>query len=180
MPVDQSILDLNRFQVFPRVVSLDGRAARDRFMKRSWSINGRFVNQPVTGVQRYAREIVAALDALVAEGHPKARDLKLEILVPAAGKSAESRLETRLSTIPVRSVAGGTGHAWEQTRLPLHVHGGLISLCNTGPVATGKHIVCIHDINTRTHGESYSTAFRALYRCLHPLLGRRAAAIATV
>ena len=87
---------------------------------------------------------------------------------------------TRLCAIPVRSVAGGNGHVWEQTRLPLHVRGGLISLCNTGPVATGKHIVCIHDVNTRTHGESYSTAFRALYRCLHPLLGRRATAIATV
>jgi hypothetical protein len=31
-------------------------------MTRHWSINGRFLSQPLTGVQRYAREIVRELD----------------------------------------------------------------------------------------------------------------------
>ncbi|HZT49628.1 MAG TPA: glycosyltransferase family 1 protein, partial [Hyphomicrobiaceae bacterium] len=44
-------------------------------MARRWSINGRFVTQPLTGVQRYAREIVTALDHWLAEAHPLARGL---------------------------------------------------------------------------------------------------------
>jgi glycosyltransferase involved in cell wall biosynthesis len=43
-----------------------------------------------------------------------------------------------------------------------------------------KQIVCIHDANTRTCPESYSRAFRALYRVLSPALGWSATRIATV
>jgi glycosyltransferase involved in cell wall biosynthesis len=43
-----------------------------------------------------------------------------------------------------------------------------------------KHIVCIHDVNTRLYPSSYSPQFRALYRVLVPSLGRSAARIATV
>jgi hypothetical protein len=32
--------------------------------ERSWAINGRFLSQRMAGVQRYAYEIVAALDAI--------------------------------------------------------------------------------------------------------------------
>ena len=49
-------------------------------MKRHWSINGRFLTKPVTGVQRYAREILFALDALKGERHALTRDLELEVL----------------------------------------------------------------------------------------------------
>ena len=64
--------------------------------------------------------------------------------------------------------------------LPQSVSGGLISLCNTGPIALSKHIVCIHDLNTRLYPASYSLPFRTLYRALLPTLGRSANAIATV
>src|SRR5918995_7454797 len=50
--------------------------------KRSWTINGDFVTLKPTGVARYAREVTQALDALVAENHPLAAGLELNLLVP--------------------------------------------------------------------------------------------------
>ncbi len=144
-------------------------------MARRWGINGRFLNQPLTGVQRYAREILRGLDEHLAAGHPLGQHLDLELIVPADCVSVPP-----LSAIQVRSVGRSGGHAWEQAVLPLHVKSGFLSLCNTGPLALRKHIVCIHDANTRACPGSYSVAFRTLYRALLPALGTTAARIATV
>ena len=144
-------------------------------MARKWCINGRFLTQPVTGVQRYALEIVRALDEHLADGHKLSRGLALEIVCPAGGYAL-----SELRTIRVRSAGTMAGHTWEQAILPGLAHTGLISLCNTGPLLVRKHLVCIHDANTRDCPESYSLAFRTLYRGLHPALGRRAAKVATV
>ncbi|MGH6762241.1 MAG: glycosyltransferase family 4 protein [Phyllobacterium sp.] len=138
-------------------------------------INGRFLAQPMTGVQRYAHEIVRGLDRLVAEEHALARDLEFELLVPP-----EAKTSIELDRIPIRPVGSSQGHRWEQTVLPLHAQGGLLSLCNTGPVAVRKQIVCIHDVNTRAFPQSYSRSFRSLYRVLLPLLGKTARQITTV
>jgi glycosyltransferase involved in cell wall biosynthesis len=141
-------------------------------MKRKWFINGRFLTQPVTGVQRYAGEIVRAMDVLLADrsGGPE-----VELLVPP---DVEGTLP--LHNIGIRAIGGLRGHLWEQISLPSNLRGGLLSLCNTGPIAIRRQIVCIHDMNTRLCPDSYAPAFRLLYRTLIPALGRRAAAIATV
>lgn len=144
-------------------------------MARHWSINGRFLTHPPTGVQRYACEIVRALDVLLTNGHPLASMLEIELLVPKG-----STIELSLRRIRTRIVRGARGHLWEQVMLPQSVSAGLISLCNTGPIALSKHIVCIHDLNTRLYPASYSLQFRTLYRALLPRLGRTANAIATV
>jgi glycosyltransferase involved in cell wall biosynthesis len=144
-------------------------------MRRQWSINGRFVTQSVTGVQRYAQEVVRALDHLLCEDHPLAGGLEVQLLVPPGGTD-----HLGLRAIRLKSVGRVKGHLWEQIELPRHAGGGLVSLCNTGPLAARKHIVCIHDLNTRSFPSSYSMRFRALYRMLQPALGRCAARIATV
>jgi glycosyltransferase involved in cell wall biosynthesis len=145
-------------------------------MTRHWSINGRFLTQPVTGVQRYAHEIVRALDQLVSEGHPGTHGLELELLVPPDARSA-----LPLKAIPARAVGRQRGQIWEQTSLPVAARGrGLINLCNTAPLTHGKEIVCIHDLNTRLAPQSYRRAFRLYYRLMMPAIGRRARAIATV
>jgi glycosyltransferase involved in cell wall biosynthesis len=142
---------------------------------RSWALNGRFLTQPLTGVQRYGREILHALDRLVADRHQFASGIALEVLVPPGTTNLP-----KLVAIPIRTVGRGNGHGWEQLALVPHVRGGLISLCNTGPLRVAKHIVCIHDLNTRLAPTSYSLQFRLLYRALLPLLGRSAAAMTTV
>lgn len=144
-------------------------------MVRRWSINGRFLTQPVTGVQRYARELLRSLDGLAARGDYLSKDLELELLVPPGTDDIPE-----LKAIRVRRVGPGGGHAWEQLVLPWSVKGGLLSFCNTGPVAVRKQIICIHDANTRLVPHSYSRSFRLLYRALSPILGRSAERIATV
>src|SRR5215831_628437 len=136
-------------------------------MQRQWSINGRFLTQSVTGVQRYAHEIVRALDGLLCAGHPLAHGLSLQLLVPPGTTD-----HIGVRAIRLKSVGRVKGQAWEQIVLPFHVRGGLLSLCNTGSLAARKHIVCIHDLNTRAFPASYSARFRALYRVLLPALGR--------
>jgi glycosyltransferase involved in cell wall biosynthesis len=144
-------------------------------MARHWAINGRFLTQPVTGVQRYGREILSALDALMADAVPLANGLSVELLVPPDFDEGLS-----LKAIKIRKVGSTRGHAWEQTILPTHVRGGLLSLCNLGPLATRKQILCIHDVNTRVCPQSYSAQFRLLYRSLIPLLGRTVRKVTTV
>jgi glycosyltransferase involved in cell wall biosynthesis len=142
---------------------------------RHWAINGRFLTQPMTGVQRYGREILTALDALAVSRHLLARGVEFEVLVPPGEYEHH-----RLKAIPVRVIGQGRGHLWEQAYLAPNVRGGLISLCNTGPLLVRKHIVCIHDLNTRLAPSSYSRQFRMLYRVLVPMLGQSAAAMTTV
>ena len=144
-------------------------------MSRLWSINGRFLTQPVSGVQRYGREILLALDRLASSGHPLARDLELELIVPSSVEQLP-----KLDAIGARRLGPANGHLWEQAVLPFGIRGGLISLCNTGPLCVFKHIVCIHDLNTRLMPHNFSPHFRALYRLLIPALGHTAEHIATV
>ena len=145
-------------------------------MARRWNINGRFLTQTITGVQRYAREVVSAIDTLVGDGHPSARDLELAVLVPGThhGPLPEYR------TIRVERVGRLSGHLWEQFELPLHARGGILSLCNTGPLLRRKQIVCIHDLNPLLFPASYSPLFRIVYATLLPAIGRVAAGVSTV
>ncbi len=144
-------------------------------MTRHWTINGRFLAQPITGVQRYAYEITFALDRLLTENAALARGLDIELLLPP-----DAATPVGLAAIRARTVGRMSGQMWEQMVLPGQVRDGLISLCNTGPVSHRKQIVCIHDVNTRVYPRSYSWAFRTFYRMLQPALGRRVQAVSTV
>jgi glycosyltransferase involved in cell wall biosynthesis len=142
---------------------------------RHWAINGRFLTQRMTGVQRYAFEIVAAMDDILAQDHDLAAALAMRLILPPA-------VEAR----PVTAVIGssrtrfGSGHAWDQFILPFYAGNRVLSLGNLGPVLARNHIVCIHDANTFIEPASYSRVFGATYRNLLPLIGRRARRVATV
>lgn len=138
-------------------------------------MNGRFLTRNATGVDRYAREILNAMDVLIGEGNPLAAGLTLDILCPAGLVEVSP-----FANIPIRPLPRAPGHFWEQFILPCYIRGGLVSLCNTGPLTLKKQIVCIHDLNSRITPESYGLMFRAVYRVLVPALGRRAAQIVTV
>ncbi|MER8752170.1 glycosyltransferase family 4 protein [Mesorhizobium sp. M1050] len=144
-------------------------------MTRRWTINGRFLSQPTTGVQRYARELVGSLDTLIAEQGPLARGLEVRLHCPPGSD------QIPLAFIERHEIGRTSGHIWEQTRLPLSLDsGGLLSLCNTGPLLSRKHIVCIHDANVWNAPQSYSRAFRNFYKMLLPCLGKTAWRVSTV
>jgi glycosyltransferase involved in cell wall biosynthesis len=129
----------------------------------------------MTGVQRYAREIIASLAEILLENRDIARWLGMRLIVPPG---AEVKLV--LPQIEVRRTRFGSGHAWDQFVLPLYARSGVLSLGNFGPVLARNHIVCIHDANTFIEPESYSRAFGLAYCTLLPLIGKRARRVATV
>ena len=139
-----------------------------------WSINGRFLTQPQTGVQRYAGEITRAIDTALAADEHLARRMRWELVLPP-GCAAPP-----LDAISVRHTASGRGYAWEQLVLPRLATGGLVDFANLGPLVHPRQIVCLHDANVFLEPDSYSRAFRLAYRALFPLLARRAAAVTTV
>lgn len=143
-------------------------------MSRNWTINGRFLTHPLTGVQRYAYGIVAALDRLIADRHPLTRGLELELV------TTQYADDFPLNHIPLRRVGESSGHLWEQMTLPGQVRNGLLSLCNSGPPLVTKQILCIHDVNTRLYPRSYSTLYRLFNRFLVPFLAKRVARVTTV
>lgn len=124
-------------------------------------INGRFLTQPVSGVQRYAREIVRALDQ-----RPDAAE-RYRLLAPPGAD------DPRLTRIPLQTVGQGRGHVWEQTALAWAARNGrLLSLCGSGPVMHDRQVVVIHDAAVFRRPEH----FRAGYAAFHRALGRRLAA----
>jgi glycosyltransferase involved in cell wall biosynthesis len=140
-----------------------------------WAINGRFLSQRMTGVQRYAYEIVTALDGLLARRHDAAIGPAMRLVVPPAVEATPP-----LSRIEICRTGFGSGHAWDQFVLPLYAGSGVLSLGNFGPVLARNHVVCIHDANTFIFPESYSRSFGLIYRTLLPLVGKRARRVATV
>ncbi len=148
----------------------DGRNRR-----QDWAINGRFLTQRMTGVQRYAFEIVASLDEICSENGDVARRVGFRLVLPSGAGTTPA-----LSHIDVCQTKFGSGHVWDQLVLPWHAGSGVLSLGNFGPVLARNHIVCIHDANTFIEPESYSRAFGLAYRTLLPLIGRQASKVATV
>jgi len=136
------------------------------------AINGRFLTQRTTGVQRFAAEVTGALDRMAAEGaRPPPR------LLAPAGADASA-----FPHLAVERFGRLRGQAWEQAELPLRARGSvLVSLGNTAPLLAGRRqAVVIHDAGAFDTPESYSAAFRAWYRTLHRALPRCGARLLTV
>jgi len=126
-------------------------------------INGRFLTQPMSGVQRYARQIVRALDQ-----RPGAAD-RYVLLTPPGAENLN------LLHIPTRTIGRAGGHLWEQTALAWTArHGRLLSLGGSGPVLHRQQIVVIHDAAVFRHPEHFRTGYAAFHRALNRILARRA------
>ncbi|GGC72424.1 glycosyltransferase family 4 protein [Chelatococcus reniformis] len=146
--------------------------------RRVWTVNGDFVNLKPTGVARYAREVTSALDALVAERHPLARDLDLTLIAP------REPLDLPLRRMAVKVVpefrTPRLPQVWSQLQLPRHVEGGLLSFCNLAPMSVRQQVLCIHDAHTYVMPQSYGRMFRLAHRLILPVLGRRVRLVTTV
>jgi glycosyltransferase involved in cell wall biosynthesis len=144
-------------------------------VKRRCVINGRFLAQRPTGVQRYAIEVVTALDHLLA-GDASIRDRwEFELISPRGIVQYPT-----LKAIVRREVGRLNGHLWEQLELPSAARGAwLVSLCNTGPLVVRDQIVAIHDASVFFAPAGYTPLFRLWYRCMHRRLARCAARVVT-
>lgn len=138
-------------------------------------INGRFLAQRQTGVQRAAAELVLALDGLYARG--PSDGCPLTLLAPPDADTG--RLD--LGAIPVRRIGRRAGYAWEQWDLPRYAGGRLlVNLGNTAPLLHRRNAILIHDASVFDRPDGYGRRFRIAMRCLLPVLARRAEALFTV
>lgn len=149
------------------------------------TINGRFLTQPVTGVQRYARELCATLDEALPELAERT-GLQVELLTPPLDPESAIAVPS-YDHLPLREVGRGGGHRWEQTVLPRHLDGSDVLFCpgNTAPLLTLRRrrpavVVTVHDLAFRDFPETVSRPFRTVYEVLVPATMRRAERVITV
>lgn len=144
-------------------------------------LNGRFVSQRATGVQRVARECVRSIDALIGEG--RWPQVEFRLAVPETPDDAHETLG--LVNIPVDVLPGGSGHKWEQRALMRHAKGArLVCLGNTAPLLPllkGEPMaVMIHDLAYRLFPGDYSRAYRMAHMVADAVILRRARPLLTV
>jgi glycosyltransferase involved in cell wall biosynthesis len=132
-------------------------------MRSTVFINGRFLGQRLTGVQRYAHETLRALDALLTD------------------QPGPEQPRFVVTTVGFANVGKLRGNAWEQLTLPWASRGGLLlSFGPTGPILKSSQIVTIHDASVHAVPHAFSWQFRAWYKVLLPVLVRRSARVMTV
>jgi len=118
------------------------------------ALNGRFYAAPITGVQRFAREIASRL----------CREEEVTLFLPAgAGVPPE------LTDVPV--VRGRLrGHAWEQLELPGQLARAAcdveLHLAGTAPRCTARSVVVVHDVLPLTDARWFGLRFRTWRRAV--------------
>ena len=144
-------------------------------MQTIW-INGRFLEQPVTGVQRYSREVLNALDEFLSSQALPGQTHRLVCLASQAARDIPN-----WKNIAFKVVGQRTGNLWEQIDLPLAIRGGVcFSPANVGPFFLSGQVVTIHDASVYAVPQAYSLAFRWKHQVLFRRLGKTARSIITV
>jgi glycosyltransferase involved in cell wall biosynthesis len=142
-------------------------------------LNGRFLLQNITGVQRVEREILLALDHLAEEGLIPVP----EVVLPTQGNIVS---EPKLKMIRLTRVGRFTGHLWEQCELPKLCNGKTLwCLGNTSPLLSLASksttvLTMIHDLSYKYFPSAYSWKFRALYSTLIPIEIKKSDVVVTV
>lgn len=130
-------------------------------------IDGLFLTQPITGIQRYAFEITNELDKIAKKG-------EIEIAVP---RNAD--ISVRFANIPIIRTGNTSGLLWEQTDYVRYLRknrGRAIALTNVVPLLYRHGIVAIHDISYKVNPAFFVSAkdrLSALWHRLHYLAAAR-------
>lgn len=133
-------------------------------------INGRFLLHRVTGVERYAREILVELDKIIEPG-------QITMAVPPEVKSIPE-----YKNIKVTKIGKLHNRLWEHISFPCYVHkckGISLNLCNVAPLPS-PGIVCIHDVKIKATPKYFSKKFLAWYNLLLLNATKRSKEIITV
>ncbi|MEJ7821378.1 MAG: glycosyltransferase family 1 protein [Chitinophagaceae bacterium] len=135
-------------------------------------INGRFLTQRLTGVQRYAFEITKRLTAHYQNN--------LCILIPNV--SINHSYETK--NLPVKVIGKITNTLWEQIDLPIYLQQKdkplLINLVNTAPCFYKNQIVCIMDMTIYVNPKWFSKYFVFYYKIIVPQISKNSKKVITI
>lgn len=134
-------------------------------------INGRFLCQPLTGVNRYAYELCKSLLEL---------GVKFKIIIPPLLIKADYNVDH----FQIIRFGIGSSHFWEQICLPLFFVNKpksiLVSFTGLGPIFLRTKIITIHDLAYLENPHWYSRSYYWLYRILTPLAALTSLKILTV
>lgn len=138
-------------------------------------VNGKFLAQRGTGVQRSARQWLDAVDAqLAARGGDAPAWTVLH--PPGATPPAWRALVSRAVGHPRLPL-----HAWEQWTLPRAARDGLLlSLAGSAPWWARQQVATLHDAAVFDQPQAYTRPFRLWYRALFRHLARGPAPLLTV
>lgn len=139
-------------------------------------INGRFLDHSITGVQCYSRELLNALDDLLANNAINPEKKRIHCLTPQ-----KTLVNPGWNYIQVEKKGRFSGNLWEQIDLLFSSNTGLLfSPANSGPYFSKKQIVTIHDASIFSVRFAYSLPFQLKYRTMLNRLGRTSLKIITV
>ncbi|MGL4576258.1 MAG: glycosyltransferase family 4 protein [Burkholderiaceae bacterium] len=137
--------------------------------------NGRFLSQIQTGVQRYARETLIAIDELLAQRRSDLPEVQAFLAVP------EDANPPKLHHIQVRVLPFLKGHLWEQITLPWFArHSYLVNFNYSGPLLKKRQMITIHDATVAASPSSFTWKYRLIHQSLVALLKGRVDTIMTV
>lgn len=140
-------------------------------------VNARFLSEPLTGLQRWGREVLRGLDAMVDEGAVDGARWRFVLLAPRS--PAADAPEFRHHELRVGGLL--RSHLWEQFELPRRARGGpLLNLKNTAPIFRREQALVIHDLQVFARPDTHSRGFNAVYRFLLPRAARRARVLMAV
>lgn len=137
-----------------------------------YALNGRYLLHRITGVERYAGEIIAELDKIVSD------DFAVLVIPPEV---ADDKLP-ELKHIKIQKVGRLHNRAWEHISFPIFAkqHKLMpVSFCNVAPLLY-PGIVTVHDVKVMARPEYFSMKFRIWYHLLFSNISRRAKKIITV
>ena len=134
-------------------------------------INGRFLTQPMTGVERYAYNMCKAM----AE-----QQLSFTIVCPKA--TIQDCYD--VSSLKIVHYGQGNSHLWEQCVLPFFFVGKknyvVISFTGLGSILVRNKIMTIHDLSFLENPKWFSKAYYWWYKVMTPLAVRTSKHIITV
>ena len=137
-------------------------------------INGRFLTQPISGVQRVARQLCRAL------ARNPAKD-SFSLVIPPGAEAEADRIGLSFEIAGGASDAPLDGVLWENRALAKAARGRyLINLTNRFPLALKRGAVLMHDAHVFDLPSTYTPVFGSFYRGLYRLAVTRNLDLITV
>jgi glycosyltransferase involved in cell wall biosynthesis len=140
-------------------------AERDTHRPAMIYVNGRFLQQPITGIQRYGRELLRVWDELIDSGEIDSDQVTIEVLAPRAKVDAP-----KLRHIKIKQFGRFKGQLWTQLELPAQSRDGLLfSPDNLQPLLApllGPSVLTVHDLTFKLFPRAHTRPFRILYGLL--------------
>lgn len=132
-------------------------------------INARFLTEPLTGIQRWGRETLTALDQLIEDGVIDGDKYSFTLLSPVAPENMPSYRH-----LPLKIKGLLRSHFWEQFELPFIARGLLLNFKTTAPMFKHNKSMLIHDLQPFARPGTHSFIFNALYKLIVPIAARNA------